>query len=74
MKSFSKKVVSKDEKRTFSITLSRKMMEVAGNKSFWPSSATVTGHGRLRTVTVDKDETDDLLALVDRYGGGLQEE
>ena len=74
MRSFAKVSINRDERVSFSITLSRKMMELEGKRSFWPSSATVTGYGRLRNVTVDKDEVDDLSDLVDRNGGDIQED
>ena len=74
LRSFAKQVESKEERRTFFVTMSPKMVSDEGSRRFWPSSSSVVKNGRLRTVTVDTEDVDDLNDLVDRYGVGMQEE
>jgi len=51
----------------------KRAVEEKRKVSFWPSNASVSGHGRLRTISVDKEDLDDLIDFVESHGCTWQE-
>ena len=59
---------------TFFVSMSSRMMGTDTSRGFWPRSAFASGSGRMVTVTVDDDDVDDLVDIVESNGGQLQED
>jgi hypothetical protein len=69
---------SSNREISYSIYMSKKMSEdenlMRNKASYWPSSVSVSGTGRMRNVTVIKKDSEDLTDFVEEHGGTWQEE